>query len=476
MEKLSRKLKEFTLRPVNILQFGEGNFLRAFVDDFIDILNESGLTNNGVCVIQPMALGRVRDLEAQDGLYTLILEGKDSGEITSTKKIVSCLSDFVDPFTEYQKYLEYGENKNIQVIISNTTESGIVYNEELLDTKNTPLSFPGKLLILLRKRFLKLGADSLLDILCCELIDNNATTLSKVLVELAKYNKYEESFIEYILNQRYYNSLVDRIVPGFPKDDILKIEKENNYLDSSIVKAEPFHLWVIESKYTNLQKILPFGKTSIHAYYVDAIYPYKEQKVKVLNGSHTLLVPVSYLLGHREVKNAISDKLVKDFVLKYLYEEVLDTINLDKEKLISFKDSVIERFENPFIHHLLISIALNSISKYEARILISISKTYGTSKFPKYGLLGLVGLIRLYKGVTFNGEIIPLNDDPKILEHFKKIWATNDYKYIVSEVINNYYSKYELFKDQKVVDYLVSNLEKVDNNKLIEVLQEIVYE
>jgi tagaturonate reductase len=358
-------------------------------------------------------------------------------------------------------------------VISNTTESGISYLEEIISREKTPVSFPGKVLLLMQERFNKLGKDSSFDILCCELIDNNSTTLHSVLLDLAKYNNFDSDLIDYINSFSYNDSLVDRIVPGYPKDDIVKIEQENGYIDNSLVKAEPFALWVIKGS-TTLKEILPFEKTDIHAYYVNDITPYKQQKVKILNGSHTALVPLSYLLGFREVKDSINNPLILKFVNLFVDNEVLPTIKLDKNQILGFKNSVIERFQNPFIHHMLLSIALNSISKYETRIIPSIEETYNNHIFPKYGLFALACLIRFYKGTDLNGDPIPLNDSPEIISYIKDLYETNDYLFIVKGITSKYYSAYSLFKDDKVINYVSETLKSIDNISLNDVLLELI--
>ena len=241
MEKLSRIIRPVAKRPIKIVQFGEGNFLRAFVDPFIQTLNEKGLFNGNVAVVQPMPFGRVKDLKEQDGLYTLILEGIENKQVVSQSRLIDVISDFYDPYQDFRAYLDLSASKDITTIISNTTEAGIVYLEEQVGFDKTPISFPGKLLAFLMKRYevFRGNIAAGLDILACELIDNNGTELKKVLLKLANYNQCDDGFIQWLdKHNRFYNTLVDRIVPGYPHQDVLKLQSEFGYIDHSKFKSE----------------------------------------------------------------------------------------------------------------------------------------------------------------------------------------------------------------------------------------------
>ncbi|PKK86850.1 MAG: tagaturonate reductase, partial [Tenericutes bacterium HGW-Tenericutes-8] len=227
MERLSRSIKPLPERPIKVVQFGEGNFLRAFVDPFIQTLNEKGLFYGNVAVIQPMPFGRVMEMKDQDGLYTLILEGLENGEVIHESRIVDVISAFYDPYKNYKGYLDLATSNEITTVISNTTEAGIAFLAEQINFSQTPVSFPGKLLAFLRMRFETFAGskDSGLDIIACELIDDNGAQLKKILVELARYNQMSETFIHWLVTaNRFYNTLVDRIVPGYPKQDAQRLE------------------------------------------------------------------------------------------------------------------------------------------------------------------------------------------------------------------------------------------------------------
>lgn len=425
MEQLSKKIVSKKKKAVKILQFGEGNFLRAFVDWIIQTMNDKGIYDGHVAVVQPMPFGRVKDLEKQDGLFTLYLQGIENNETVRTHQVIDVLDDFIDPFTEYQKYLGYAESKDLEVVISNTTEAGISLDPNDIDFEKTPTSFPGKLLALLYKRyqFFKGDKNKGLVIIACELIDNNADELQKVMVELAKIKGYDEAFIAWLKEANtYVSTLVDRIVPGYPRDEIEAITNELQYIDNSIVKGEVFHLWVLK-KDARAMKIFPCHEAGLNVIYADSIKPYKERKVKVLNGAHTLLVPVSYLYGIDTVKESIEEHSVGRFVKEFIFNEALPTIELPHDQMISFANSVLERFLNPFVRHELMSIALNSISKYRARVLPTVKDYLRKSKqLPQNALFSLAALIKFYQGKR-GDEVIALKDDQAVLDFFKDVWA-----------------------------------------------------
>ncbi|CCV64086.1 Altronate oxidoreductase [Alteracholeplasma palmae J233] len=463
MEKLTKKIHKTPERPISIMQFGEGNFLRAFVDDFIQKLNDQKLINMGVVVVQPMPFGRIKEMKEQDGLYTLFLQGLQNNEIVKTHQVIDVLSDFVNPYEELNKYLEYGKSEDLQIVISNTTEAGIVYEEEKLSREVTPNSFPGKLLLLLNERFNHFKGDKTkgLEIVPCELIDYNGDTLKEILIKLAKYNGYSEAFIDWISNDnKYYNTLVDRIVPGYPKDEVEKLEKELGYVDHSMVKGEIFHLWVLQGPDT-LKAKLPFDKSGLNVLFADSIVPYKQRKVKILNGSHTALVPVSYLLGIEAVKESVEDPRVSKFIKGFIYDEVVPTIDLPQADMHAFAYSVIERYSNPFVHHLLLSIALNSMSKYKSRNLPTVLDLAKQGKFASHALFSLAALIVFYRGVDEKGNKIPLNDDPKFIELFEKLWAKNDIPALVKEVLELPFWETEYLKNKEVVDYVTKQVELI---------------
>lgn len=462
MDRLSRVIRPFPKRPIKVVQFGEGNFLRAFVDPFIQTLNEQGLFDGNVAVIQPMPQGRVRDLEQQDGLYTLILEGLEQGKVISEHKIIDVLSEFIDPYTQYQNYLDLAASPILTTVVSNTTEAGIAFMAETIHFNQCPTSFPGKLLAFLRMRFeVFAGAkEAGLDILACELIDDNGQTLKKVLVEMARYNNMTETFIHWMTTaNRFYNTLVDRIVPGYPKQDAQRLESEFGYLDHSMVKGEIFHLWVIEGE-KGLNQRLPFDQAGLNVYFVDVLKPYKERKVKILNGSHTALVPIAYLCGIDTVKEAVTDPQVGKFIQNLIWQEVIPTIDLPKADMEKFAQAVLERYLNPFVRHELMSIALNSMSKYKSRILPSVLTQLDHGKFPKLQLFSLAANIVFYRGKR-NDESIKLQDDPQFLELYQQLWSKGNVSEVVQTVLGLSHWETSRLVQTDVVNYVNQNVEAI---------------
>ena len=428
MEILNKSIHKKPERKIKIMQFGEGNFLRAFVEWILQDLNDKGAIEASVAVVQPMPFGRVKELADQDGLYTLRLEGIDNGENVRKSQIIDVIGDCINPFTEYEKYLKYGESEDLQVIISNTTEAGIAVDASDTDFSKCPKSFPGKLLALLKRRYDRFKGDMNkgLAIIPCELIDDNGDELYRCLTELAKINKMDEKFIKWMQTANHFTStLVDRIVPGYPKNEIEAIQKETGYIDNNVVKGEIFHLWVLK-KEPLVQKVLPADKTGLNVIFADDIHPYKQRKVKILNGSHTALVPVAYLCGIDTVGEAMNDKTIGKFVKDFIFGEVNPTIDLPADQMTAFTNSVIERYKNPYIRHELMSIALNSTTKFRTRLLptlLDYVKIKG--KLPQHLLFSLASLIAFHKGKRGN-EGIALNDDPAYLAKWKYLWTEFD--------------------------------------------------
>lgn len=429
MEILSGKNHEIKKRPIKIMQFGEGNFLRAFVEWIIKDLNDKGAINSNVVVVQPMPVGRVENLREQDGLYTLCLEGIDNGEKIQSKEVIDVLGDFINPFENYAGYLDYAKSEELEVIISNTTEAGIALDETDTDFTVCPKSFPGKLLALLKARYDFFGGDfdKGLCIIPCELIDHNGAELKRVLVKLAELNGFSAEFIDWLVNANHYTeTLVDRIVPGYPRDRAAEICDEIGFIDNNIVKAEVFHLWVLKKEEV-VQKKFPADATGLNVIFADDITPYKQRKVKILNGSHTAMVPVAYLCGIDTVRESVEDEDVGEFVRGLVNDEVKPTIDLPKDQMDAFANSVMERFENPFVRHELMSIALNSTTKFKTRLLPTYNDFINRfGKIPTHILFSFASLVTFYKGKRGN-EDIALNDAPEYLEFWSELWALDDF-------------------------------------------------
>jgi tagaturonate reductase len=426
-------------RPVRILQFGEGNFLRAFVDWMVDILNEKTDFNSAVQVIQPISKGMGKMLNQQDGLYHVLLKGIVDGKETSNTRLIRCITSCINPYEEFQLFLKTAENPGLKFIVSNTTEAGIAFNPSDSNPEILAESFPGKVTQLLYHRFKFYDADNSrgLIFLPCELIEKNGENLKQAIVQVANHWNLSQNFIRWVNDANVFcNTLVDRIVPGFPRETIQDIHESIGYEDNLLVQAEPFHLWVIEGPST-LQQQLPVAKAGLNVKFVSDITPYRTRKVRILNGAHTAMVPVAYLTGFRTVRQSVEDPSIGRYIRNTIFNEIIPTLDLPHEELNHFANDVMERFQNPFIKHELLSIALNSISKYKVRVLPSVLEYKNrTGQLPKNLLYSLAALIRFYKG-EWNGEAIPVNDAPDVLEFFSSVWKSSDIKWIATEVLSS---------------------------------------
>ncbi len=414
--------------PEKVLQFGEGNFLRAFVDWMFHELNKSGKFEGSIVVVQPIERGMVQMLNDQDGLYTLYLRGLKNGKAESTHETIDVISRGIDPYADLSAYLQTAENPEMRYIISNTTEAGITYNETDTLNDTPPASFPGKLTVWLHHRFKMFNGDASkgVHIIPCELIEKNADKLKIIILQLAEKWTLGDDFVNWLHTAcTFSNTLVDRIVPGYPKERMAEITEELCYEDKQVVEGEHFHLWVIEAP-ESLQQELPFPSIGLDVKYIKDLTPYRTRKVRILNGAHTALVPVAYLYGIDTVREAVEHEVVGKFIREEIFEEIIPTLDLPKEELEQFAAEVIDRFRNPYIRHLLMSISLNSFSKFETRVLPSIIE-YKNRKgeIPTRLAFSLAATIAFYKGKR-GDESIALNDDAHVLELMQAVWSKAD--------------------------------------------------
>lgn len=437
MKNIDRQSIHVPLRPVKILQFGEGNFLRGFVDWMVEVMNEKTSFDGDVVVVQPIAQGLAEMLRAQDGLYHVLLQGIQNGKPTQEKRLITCIQEAINPFEDYAAYLKLGENPDLRFVISNTTEAGITFDPEDKDHQSIPLTFPGKLTALLFKRFQAFQGDTGkgLVLIPCELIDKNGAILKECILEYAKLWNLPQAFFTWIEEANaFYNTLVDRIVPGFPRETIEEIQKELDYKDNLVVMAEPFHLWVIEGP-EGLEKEFPAAQAGLQVKFVRDQNPYRTRKVRILNGAHTALVPVAYLKGFRTVRESVEDPEMGEFIRATIFGEIIPTLDLPKEELEQFANAVLDRFRNPFIRHELISISLNSISKFKVRVLPSILEYHKIEGiWPVHLIQSFAALIAFYKG-EINGVSIPLKDDEPVMAFFAEVWKEENLETLVEKTL-----------------------------------------
>ncbi len=424
--------------PVKILQFGEGNFLRAFVDWMIQKSNESGITNHGVVAVQPIAQGLVPMLKEQDCLYHVYLEGIKEKQPVKEVTLVTCLVDAVNPYEDYAIYEKYFLSEDLEIIVSNTTEAGIRYESEDDIHAFPPTSYPGKMTALLYKRFKKYnGADDKgLLIICCELIEDNGSTLREYVLKHAISNHLEEDFIHWIKNNcHFYDTLVDRIVSGFPRENIEEIKKEIGFDDNLVVKGEYFHVWAIGGD-PIIKTKLPLDQAGLNVLFMDDIKPFRAKKVRILNGSHTAMVPIAIQMGCHTVMDAFNVPLVEKFIHRMVEEEILPVIKEDPNELRVFSSKIIERFYNPYIKHYLKDISLNSLSKWETRNFPTIfDNNKKNSKLANLTTFSLAALLVLYSGKSAV-EFIP-NDTPASVDFIKKSFDDKNIENWVDKIFQN---------------------------------------
>ncbi|MCI8358575.1 MAG: tagaturonate reductase [Lachnospiraceae bacterium] len=430
MELLSKQKTGKKERPVKVLQFGEGNFLRAFVDYMIDIANEKGEFDGDIVLVKPIEFGTLDRFHEQECQYTVQLRGIVDGEAKRINRVVTSVADAVDAYGEYEKYAEFAKLDTLRFIVSNTTEAGIVYDDTDKFELNPPKTYPGKLTKFLFERYKHFSGaqDKGLVMLPVELIDDNGIHLKECVLKLAELWNLEEEFTAWINEACVFTStLVDRIVTGYPRDEAEELCKEFGYQDNLIVTGEPFALWVIESA-KDISNELPLLKAGLPVIFTDNQKPYKQRKVRILNGAHTSFVLASYLCGNDIVLESMNDELILNFIKATIFDEVIPTLTLPKEELDEFAEAVLTRFNNPYVKHAHLSISLNSVSKWRARCMPSLTGYIEKEgKVPTHLAFSLAALMAFYTGTEIRdkalighrgGQEYNIMDDAAVLEFF----------------------------------------------------------
>ncbi len=392
-------------RPERIIQFGEGGFLRGFVDWFVQKLNEKTDFNGNIVVVQPIEKGMCDALTAQDCLYTHIMRGVEGVQST----IVNSISRCIKPYEDFNAYLKLAENPDLRFIVSNTTEAGIAYHEGNTADDAPPSSFPAKITLLLKRRYdLKLPGFIFLP---CELIEKNGDTLRSLILQYGKEWGYGAGFTRFVKEKNIFcNTLVDRINTGYPAGEKINL----GYRDDMLNTSEFFHLWVIEGPKTVLEE-LPLDKADLNVILTEDLSPYRTRKVRILNGAHTSFVPYALLKGFDTVKSCIDDKVMLSYIKSCVYDEIIPTLDLSKEELTAYADDVLSRFANPYIKHMLSSIALNSVSKFKVRVLPSLlAFEQRFEQHPRHLCFSFAQLINFYKS-----EHPAIQDDPDVTDYMK---------------------------------------------------------
>ena len=430
MKTLNKNTATKTTYTEKVIQIGEGNFLRAFVEWIIQKTNQKTDFNGSVVAVQPRAGGKIKNLTDQDCLYHVNLQGLDSnGNAVDTVELIDVISRGIDPYKDYNDYLQLAEQPEMRFVVSNTTEAGITFDASCKFSDKPAASYPGKLVQLLHHRYEYFKGDTSKGfiILPCELIFHNGKQLKECILQYIDHWNLGADFKNWFEKACHvYSTLVDRIVPGFPKDNADAIKARIGLDDNQLVVGEVYHLWVIEAP-ESLSAEFPADRAGLNVKFVPSEAPYHERKVTLLNGPHTVLSPVGYLSGLNTVRECCEDALVGRFIDKVMLDELLPTLNLPKDELTKFANDVKNRFKNPYVRHFVTSIMLNSFPKFKTRDLPAL-KIYLDRKgsLPKCIVLGLAAICTYYKGGKRGDDTITPNDAPEILNLLQSLWATGN--------------------------------------------------
>ena len=480
--------KKYGNYPEKVLQFGEGNFLRAFVDWMIDKANRDGIYQGSIVLCQPIAQGLKDMINAQDGVYTLAMRGAENGQPVEKIEVITSVSRCINPYENYEDLMEIARSADLEVVVSNTTEAGIAYHAGDQLTDRPPVSFPAKVTAFLYERYKAFNGDPEKGLLFLpvELIDNNGAELKRIVLQYAQEWELGQEFTDWVNTANAFTStLVDRIVTGYPRDEVSYFEEKLGYKDNIIDTSELFNLWVIEGDEKWADK-LPVHKTDANVIWTDDVKPYKKRKVRILNGAHTSTVLAAYLAGFDIVGDFMKDDTVRTFMNNVIYQEVIPTLDLPKEELESFAAAVNDRFANPYIKHKLLDIALNSCSKFNARCLPSLLG-YVEEKgvLPKCLTFSLAAFIKFYQGewkdgvytgTRKDGTQYPLRDDESVIRFFADAWSENDAEGTAEAVLSNkdFWSGKDLTEVPGLKDAVAGYLKEMEEKGIKEIMAELI--
>lgn len=402
--------------PIKIIQFGEGNFIRAFFDYFIHKLNCNNLFNGRIAVLKPRE-GNLSKLRKQDCLFTLITAGLDKGKNIYEKEIIASIGEAIDTYSDWQNVLKLAKDSNIKVVVSNTTERGIKFEGSDKFDDKPPSSFPAKLTRMIYERYAALENVDGLIIIPLELIENNGDILRDIILKYADMWGLDDKFKEWVKGKNLFvNTLVDRIVPGYPMKDAEQIFNEIGYRDNYLTFAENYHLFAIEETKA-IKEILPFDKVGLNVIFDEDISTYRDLKLKILNGAHTAMVSIAILKNVNFVKDIFRDEKLNNCINKIIFKEIVPTIKYDKNLVLNFANQVIERFKNPYLEHKWTDIFTNSITKFQIRLFPTINKYYEMNgKAPHLISFSYAFLISLLRYSEWeNNRLIVSYDNRKII-------------------------------------------------------------
>ena len=465
-----------SIKPTRILQIGDGNFLRAFVDWMVDLANGQGLMNGEVIMVQPLERGISELMHAQDNLFTVLLRGVQQGKEVESKRVVSCVKNALNPYAQWQDLLDVAKDPVLRFVVSNTTEAGIAYTEEAYVEGSCPANFPARMTALLHERFKALGGTkaSGLVFLPCELIEANGSKLLTHILHYAEDWKLSAEFVTWVKTHNVFcNTLVDRIVPGFPATEADAIYAKLGYKDQLLVAAEPFLLWVIEGP-AEIANELPLHKAGLEVVWTNDLQPYRTRKVRILNGAHTASSLAAFCAGLDSVKSMTEDPVVSKYLNKVMFDEIVPFVPLPDAERRAYAETIMERFANPYIRHELISIALNSVSKWQVRVLPTVKDYVAKHGKAPAGLsFSLAALLNFYHGkVLANGDYegerqgqpYPIRDNADILEVMNNAWkhhGENLDKLVCEILANTHLWGEDLTKVAGLAEQTTASLEKI---------------
>lgn len=476
MEVLNKSMSNRKERPVKVVQFGEGNFLRAFVDYMIDIANEKGTFDGDIVLIKPIEFGSLDNFHKQDCQYTVSLRGNVNGEGKIINRVVTSVADAVDTASEYEKYAALAEIDTLRFVVSNTTEAGIVYDPSDKFELNPPKTFPGKLTKFLYHRFETFHGDKSkgLVMLPVELIDDNGIMLRKCVMQQIENWGLSDEFKAWVEDACIFTStLVDRIVTGYPRATEQEEWEKLGYEDRIMVTGEPFALWVIESE-KDISKEFDLPGAGLPVIFTEDHHPYKQRKVRILNGAHTSFVLASWLCGNDIVRQSMEDADVRDFMNKTIFDEVIPTLTLPEDELKEFAGEVVNRFNNPYVDHALLAISLNSVSKWRARCLPSLLGYVDKfGRLPAHLTFSIAALMAFYQGTEIqdgvlkgdrNGQPYEIKDDLAVLEFFRDNCGKDTASFVTAYLGREDFHGQDLNKVPGLTDAVVSYLDDIKAN------------
>lgn len=471
-----QELHAVAKRPLRVMQFGEGNFLRAFVDYAIDVANEKGVFNSNVAVIVPIKGCEVRQrFDQQNNVYTVCLRGKKNGAVYEENRPITCIEKVICAFEDYKDFMELAHTEELEFVVSNTTEAGIVFDAADKFESCPPITFPGKLTKFLYERFTFFKGDATkgLIMLPVELIEKNGEALEKCVMQFIDLWQLPEEFKNWVTNHcRFVGTLVDRIVTGYPHGKGAEYEEVLGYKDELLDVAEPFGLWVIGDE--AVAPKLPLSSDKLEVEFTNQLEVYKERKVRILNGAHTSMVLGAYLAGFDYVNQCMADDAIRTQLEQSVFDEIVPTVHMPREKAAGFAKEVFGRFENPFVQHALLSISLNSISKWRARVLPTF-KDYvaANGKLPKWLTYSLAALLAFYRTTEQgNGCLIghrgdntyEIHDDADKLQVVAKAAALSITDYAITLLGREDFWGEDLTKIEGLTDAVTATLEAIEKD------------